>query len=83
MIMDLLIQLFVNSLGAMFALLPEWSWELPPSIGALISSVMTFDDILPISEALAGGSLLFGTFAVIITAKWVIKIIDWIADIIP
>lgn len=62
---------------------PAWQPTPDPTVQTLVNQCQAWDWLFPIHELLICGGLLI-TFMTAITAwKWVIKVADWVADVIP
>ena len=74
----------VNTLIAWFlAARPVWQPTLPPSVASLIAFSEAFDKLLPINECLTVTALMGTGLTTFLTLKWGVKIVDWVADVIP
>lgn len=83
MIIEALFAIFTACLNAFIVLRPEWDPELPENIARGILFVRNWDAIMPASELMICCSITLAGFAAVFVWKWLIKLIDWIADIIP
>jgi hypothetical protein len=83
MITDFLLGLLAGVIQWVLGLLPAWSFHLPVGLADYIANMKYFDDILPISEVLHCVTLACTLFTAMTTYKLVIKLADWIADVIP
>lgn len=83
MIVDALIWLLNKIIQGFLLLRPEWTPTLPDSVKVAVRSMMALNEILPISEVLACVSLLGAGILAFVCWKWVVKLIDWVADVIP
>lgn len=83
MVIDLLLQV-LHALVAWFnGIRPAWDVTLPPGVNNLIGMLKGFDQVLPVSEIMTCLTLLLTLLAAFTTVKWSVKLIDWIADVIP
>ena len=74
----------VNTLISWFCTLrPVWAPVLPPGIADLVAFCKYYDDILPITETTTCITLAGSLLVAFLTVKWGVKIVDWIADVIP
>ena len=83
MIIDALLKILKALVQWVIATRPPWEVHLPQGVTQTFSMLKGFDAILPVSETLACILLIVGLLGVFSTVKWSIKIIDWIADVIP
>ena len=83
MIIGLLIGLFTWFLGIMLALRPEWDITLPESLLHGVLAFRTFDAWIPAHEVVFCLGLYVTAFGALFIWKWILKLIDWVADIIP
>jgi hypothetical protein len=83
MITDILLQLFAGVIDWGLSQLPTWSCSLPSGVSTVVATAKAFDAYVPVTEVLACVALAATLVVALQAWKWVIKIIDWIADIIP
>jgi hypothetical protein len=83
MIVDALLGLVNTLLGWGRGLLPSWSISLPSFVTNIVAQLKTVDGILPVTEVLAVLSLYVTLVGAFSGVKWTVKLIDWIADVIP
>ena len=83
MLIDALLYLFNAILKGFLLLRPDWQPQLPDSVEKVVASAMALNEILPVTEVFACVSLLGTGIIAFVTWKWVVKLLDWIADIIP
>lgn len=62
---------------------PVWQPTVPPSVSTLISFDLAYDSLLPINEMLTCIGLICTLLIAMVTLKWGVKIVDWVADVIP
>jgi hypothetical protein len=62
---------------------PTWQPTLPASVSTFIAFDLHYDNLLPINETLTCLVLAVSFSLVMIGTKWLIKLADWIADVIP
>ena len=63
--------------------LPEWSWDIPDEVYGAMNYVAGFNRYFPVSEVLVLVGVTLMIFMAVWGVKLVIKVIDWVADIIP
>ncbi len=83
MVTDAMLSILNSLLSWGRGLLPSWSVSLPPFITSLIAQLKTLDGILPVTEVLSVLALYVTLVGAFSGVKWTIKVIDWIADVIP
>lgn len=85
MITDALLDLLIIIVDAVVASVHsmEWGLTLPASVHAFISMMLSYDDLLPISDVMGAGGATFLVFTTSWGVKILIKVADWIADVIP
>ena len=83
MITDALLVLLNTLLGWGVALLPSWSMSLPAQLADVLSQIRAYDDIMPVTETLSCVGLMGTLVALYSGVKWTIKLIDWVADVLP
>lgn len=83
MVTDLCLAVMNLFLSWVLYTLPEWELALPAGFKDLVATLRGLDGVLPVSEVFLcmgiGGSL----FVAMLGFKMTIKVIDWIADVIP
>ncbi len=62
---------------------PSWTMSLPTALTDLITTIRAYDAFIPVTEGLTIVGLFCTCVAAVQGFKWTIKIVDWIADIIP
>lgn len=62
---------------------PSWQPTIPDSIRQLIAFDLAYDNLLPVNECLICAGLICTFVLTMISLKWGVKIVDWVADIIP
>jgi len=70
-------------IGWFLSVRPTWQPTIPPSVSAVISFDLAYDSLLPINELLTCIGLICTFLITMITMKWGVKLVDWVADIIP
>ncbi len=83
MIIDLLLQFLLTLAQGIFGLLPAWEWPIPPEVALFVNWITGFNLFAPINELMAVTAVSATAFGAMIALKGVLKIVDWIADIIP
>jgi predicted membrane protein len=86
MITDALIAFVRVIVAGMFPLLPVLTWAGPvmgSSVATFMSDLWRWNHFAPVSELVVLGSFNTVVFSTVFGFKWFIKIIDWIADVIP
>ena len=83
MIISTLIQLFIIVLQGVTSARPPWVFQLPASVIQTSQYMFSLDNVIPVSETFACATATFALFLVFNFTKWGIKVIDWVADIIP
>ena len=83
MVTDTLLDLMQQMFTWAASLRPQWQMTLPPAIHDVVAEGMAVDGLLPIHEVFTVLSSLLLLLSVAQIYKWSIKLIDWIADIIP
>jgi hypothetical protein len=62
---------------------PTWTMTLPTGVTGFVSTVLSYDEYVPIHEGL---NCIYLTCTVITALqgwKWTVKLVDWIMDVIP
>ena len=75
-IANLLIQWFLTAR-------PVWLPTVPPSVTTVISFYRAYDNLLPMGETLTCVGLTCAGVLAFVAFKWSVKIVDWVADVIP
>lgn len=83
MITDLLLRILNVFIGLVVGLLPDWDWTLPAIVTEAVSRVKAWDAVFPITETFTCLTVAVTFVAAMVGWKWTIKVVDWIADIIP
>ena len=83
MITDLLLDVLHLLLVATVALLPTWTLAIPANLTTLVNTALAYDELLPIHECLAALTAFLYLGGATSGFKWAIKVIDYIADVIP
>ena len=83
MIITLLMGYVDGFINLFLTLRPSWQPTLPPSVSSLIGFDLAYDNLLPINEMLTCAVAYIGLMLTMVGFKWIIKLIDWVADIIP
>jgi hypothetical protein len=83
MITNLFLDIVAQLAAWIVSILPPFSVHLPAGVSTMVSMLMGFDAILPVSEGLACVTLLATTVAAVTLVKWTIKLVDWTMDVIP
>jgi uncharacterized membrane protein len=82
-ITDVMLRIIATLIDWLFAVLPAWSVSLPAGVTTAVRFVLSYDAYLPVSETLLVISLTVGCIMAVQGVKWTIKVIDWVADVIP
>jgi len=83
MITDALLNIFLAALNWAWGLLPAWDVPVPPEIAALVSELSKWNKIVPFAELMLITGLFASVFGAVVAFKAIIKVVDWVADIIP
>lgn len=83
MITEALVRLVTVLLEGVDAVLPDWDWSLPSGVKQLLGYVLSCDSWLPMSELLTVVGVMLSATVAYVGFKWLVKLIDWIADVIP
>lgn len=83
MITNLFLDIIKALCGFIISVLPPFSVHLPDAAKSLVGFLMGFDAILPVTETVTVCTLVGGLVAALSLVKWTIKIVDYIADVIP
>lgn len=62
---------------------PAWNFTLPGSVQSAISDMLALDNILPVGEFFQVLAVVGSLFTVLLTLKWGVKLVDYIADVLP
>lgn len=83
MITEALLAILDFLIGIVVSIRPEWEPQLPAGVVDAILYIRELDAILPATELVYCGSLLLAAFGALYAWKWILKIADWIADVLP
>ena len=83
MIVDALLAILDFMLGIIISIRPEWTPQLPQGVMDAILYIRELDALVPATELVAVSAITLTAFGMIYAWKWILKIADWIADIIP
>lgn len=83
MLVEFLLDILQAVIDAVIHLRPSWTMELPEGTNQVIAILKQFNSLLPVTETLACLALYVGLVGSMNVWKWTIKLIDWIADVIP
>jgi hypothetical protein len=86
MIINTIIDMFTVLLNRLIDLLPKWDFHVMDHIGGLdafIRFLWQFDDIVPVHETFECLTLALGLWAFMFSWKYIVKGLDWVADILP
>jgi hypothetical protein len=83
MIIDALLAIVGGLIGWLVSLLPEWQVDLPPGGDQLLGLLRSVNWFLPVSEIMVCLSLFLSLLVGMTVWKWSLKIVDWIADVLP
>lgn len=83
MIVDALLAILDFLMGIIIGMRPEWEPQLPAGIMDAILYVRELDAVVPATELVAVSAITLTAFGIMYAWKWILKIADWIADIIP
>ncbi len=78
---------FLDALKALLdwlvSIRPSWDISLPQGAVGLVDAVQAWDVYIPVHEALEVAGL-FLTYVVVMNSwKWGVKVVDWVADVLP
>lgn len=83
MITNVILTILAGLVSWLASLLPQWSLHLPGTFLAVISMLKSFDWLLPVSETLTCSAIIVTAVGLSQGIKWSVKLIDWIADVLP
>lgn len=83
MIIDALFAIMSFILDVIISVRPDWQPQLPEGIVDAILYIRELDAMLPATELMICGSLTLSAFGALYVWKWILKLADWIADVIP
>lgn len=83
MITDALLVLLNWIITGFMALRPAWEPTIPASVGSVVRMMMGLNELLPVNEIMLCLAMLGAGITAFVTWKWVVKLIDWVADVIP
>lgn len=83
MIVEALLKVLSSLIDWLVSVRPTWDVHLPPAVTNFVATVLAYDDIVPIGEVLLICSLLVSAMLAMQLWKWTVKLVDWIADVIP
>jgi len=83
MIVDALYAFLAGILDAVLLILPNWTFHAPPEAYLAYASFQKWDKLAPVHELLQIMTLTLSMVTALWLYKWIIKFIDWVADILP
>ncbi len=83
MIVDLLLNLLLTLRAAVWGMVPAWTIDVPPQVLEAADWLKKFDTWAPVSEFTQQLGLLATGLAAFAAFKIVVKILDWITNVIP
>lgn len=83
MITDAILKLVLTVLQWAWGLVPTWSIAVPSQIDGLVSELSKWNKLVPFSELMSIASLVGSLFLAQVGFKVVVKVIDWITNVIP
>lgn len=83
MVTEVLLNMLSGLIGWVNSVCPSWEVHLPTPVTSIVSSVLAYNDVLPISETLTCCGLVITAVVALLGFKWSIKLVDWIADVLP
>lgn len=83
MLTDQLLQFLLAIVAGIWSLVPAWT--ITPGSGweGAVGDFARWNKLAPCTELFAVLAGVVAVFGVTVVLKWVIKVIDWIADVIP
>jgi len=82
MVTDLLLNAAFAIVGGAWALVPDWTIEIP-AMQPFVSHLSLWNGFAPFTEVFQMAAVLLTLFSASIGFKLIIKVVDWIMDIIP
>ena len=83
MIVTALITLLSTFVNGFLATRPPWVFTFPASVVQTMQFLFGMDNIIPVSETCICALASITMFFTMSTTKAGVKVIDWIADVIP
>ena len=83
MIINALLDIMHGLIAWIIANRPAWDVHLPDGVQTLISALKGFDNFLPVTETFTVIAARVALFAATTGVKWTIKVVDYVADVIP
>lgn len=83
MITNLLLDVLHYLLQGLIAVLPAWAVNIPDTVSTLINTFLAYNALLPAVECMTVMTLFLTLGGAVSGLKWAVKVIDYIADIIP
>lgn len=83
MITEAFLKILSALLDWLVSIRPTWDIHLPSAVGDFVATVMAYNDIVPVGEVMLIVSLSVGAMLALQLWKWTVKLVDWIADVIP
>jgi hypothetical protein len=82
-ITDAMLKIIATLIDWILGLLPPWQVSLPAGVTTALRFVLSYDAYLPVTETLTVVSLFVGCVMAVQGFKWSVKVVDYIADVIP
>jgi hypothetical protein len=83
MITDALLNILLALVGGIWSIVPEWDLTIGDQPEFLASWLTQWNAFVPVTELFQISGLVSGVFLAFVGIKMVIKVVDWIADVIP
>lgn len=83
MVISSLLQIFIIALTGFSNGRPPWLLTFPASVSQEVQYLYALDPIIPVSEVVLTLTFTCSLFVVINFTKWGVKILDYVADVIP
>jgi len=83
MLIDGLIKLLWFLLDIVLDLLPPWSVEIPLEVEVMFKNMRAYNEILPVFETISVINACIVTVFALLIVKLIIKVADYITNIIP
>ena len=83
MLIDFMLKILDSLITWVISIRPAWEVHLPSGVQSFVATMMAFNGVVPIAEVMLIISLLVGVVFAMQIWKWTIKVVDWIADVLP
>jgi len=83
MLVDAWLAILKDLIDWVISMRPAWVPSLDPSIANFLQALVQWDWLFPVHETIQCVGVLVGLIIVFNNFKWILKLADWIADIIP